>query len=100
MADRGSPLRRATTPLIKRSRTCRDDVRDCSPGSGQLLLLVEPRPFLARPDGHVDVGALGAQRFYGRLLTRRARERVPAEEIAGVAPGDLVDVAVVGPGAA
>src|SRR5258705_2946146 len=62
---------------------------------GELLLGVEACPLLARPDRHVDVGPLGPQGTDVRLLTRCARERIPAEEPAGVLPGELVDVAFV-----
>src|SRR5258705_979247 len=65
---------------------------------GELPFGVEACPFLARPDGHVDIGPLGPQRSDVRLLARCACERVPAKEPAGVLPGDLVDVGVVGAG--
>jgi hypothetical protein len=66
--------------------------RGNGPGLGQLLLHVQPRPFLARPDRDVDVGRPAAQRLYRRLSAGCPREGIPAEEPAGVLPGDLVDV--------
>jgi hypothetical protein len=59
---------------------------------------VGPCPLLTRPDRDVDVGCLRPQRPDVRLLSRCAGERIPAEEIAGVLPRDLVHVAVVGAG--
>src|SRR6202022_2609075 len=65
---------------------------------GEPLFGVERRPLLARPDRHVDVGALGPQRTHVRAFLWSACERIPAEEPAGVLAGDLVDVTVVGAG--
>src|SRR6185369_17859418 len=48
------------------------------------------------PYRDVDICGLRAQCGDVRLLAGRAGERIPAEEPAGVLPGDLVDVGIVG----
>src|SRR5581483_9470436 len=82
--------RRATLNDARTPDASRVAVSDDADASG----LVALAPFLARHAGRVDVRRTRPQRADRRALLRCVRERVPAEELRGVRPRDLVDLVV------